>query len=64
MLYQIHGSVTVSCCTEVEADSEEGAIEIANSRTMADVRIEGGYDVDEYWHLDSDDTPEITNVEQ
>ena len=63
MIYQVNGTITVSCWTEVEANSPEEAIEIANARPMADVLIDGGYPIDECWHLDSDGTPEITTVE-
>ena len=62
MIYQVNGTITVSCWTEVEADSEGEAIEIANARPMADVLIDGGYPVDECWHL-FHVTPEVTTVE-
>lgn len=61
--YKVSGTVTVSCWTEVAASSKEEAMQIAVSRNMADVIIDGGYPVDECWHLDSDGTPDNLKVE-
>jgi hypothetical protein len=52
--YIVHGLVTVSCWTAVEAVSEKDAIFLAAQREMAEVLIDGGYPVDECWHLGSD----------
>lgn len=59
----VSGQMTVSCWTEVEADTAEEARSIAAQRAVADVLIDGGYQVDECWHLDNDGMPSIESVE-
>jgi len=57
MKYVVQGQITVSCWTEVEAPTIAEALRIAESRELAAVLIDGGYPVDECWHIDSDGTP-------
>lgn len=63
MKYKISGQVTVSCWTEVEAESEEEAKRIASERTLAEHHIDGCNEIDECWHFDNDGTPGHINVE-
>lgn len=63
MKFLVTAHITVSCWTEVEAENEAEALQIAAARPVAEVLIDGGYPVDECWHLDSDGMPEITDVE-
>jgi hypothetical protein len=55
--FSVTAHVTVSCWTEVEADTEEEARAIANSRELAEFHIDGTYPVDECWHLEADGAP-------
>lgn len=57
MKFLIQGMVTVSCWTEVEAETEEEAVAIAKQRSMADIHIDGSYQEDEYWHMEIDGEP-------
>ena len=57
-IFNISGTVTVSCWTEVEADTEAEAIVIAGRRSVANVHIDGSSPVDECWHIDVDGEPE------
>lgn len=56
-VFNISATVTASCWTEVEADTEAEALGIARRRSMPDVLIDCGYPVDEYWHIDADGEP-------
>jgi hypothetical protein len=55
--YTISGVVSVSCWTEVDADTEQEALAIAATRTLADVSIDGSYPIDENWHIETDGEP-------
>lgn len=58
MKYMVHATVTVSCWTEVEADSKEDALKIAEERELGDLchqPFTAG--PDECWHIDTDGTP-------
>jgi hypothetical protein len=57
MKYQINAQITVSCWTEVEADSEHDALNIAKTRSVAEVHIDGSYPEDECWHIAVDGEP-------
>jgi hypothetical protein len=57
MKYQINAQITVSCWTEVEAESEEEALEIAKDRCVADIHIDGSFPEDECWHIAVDGEP-------
>ncbi len=55
--FKIEGHVTVSCWTEIEAPTEEEALQIATSRELATIHIDGSFPVSESWHLDTDGMP-------
>lgn len=61
--YKISGRVTVSCWTEVEAEDEAQALRIAAMRDIADVHIDGSFEESEYFHIDTDGSPEGLRVE-
>jgi len=65
MKYVVHGMVTVSCWTHVEADSPEEAREIAEARELADL-CHGPFDVpcDEAFHFTGDGTAYALCVEE
>lgn len=63
MKFKISGHVTVSCWTEVEAETEEEAKRIASDRMLAEHNIDGGSDIDECWHFDNDGTPSNISIE-
>lgn len=56
--FKVCGLVTVSCWTLVEAENMQEAIEIAQSRDLAEHHIDGSYEEDECWHFDNDGTPD------
>lgn len=62
--YNVSGTVTVSCFTEVEADSPEEAIRIAASRSIADIHIDGSYELSECFHIDADGEPQGLHAEE
>lgn len=68
MKYTITGRMTVSCWTEVEAESKEEALKIANERAnndyVAPPEISGTYEVNEYFHFDTDGTPLNLEIEE
>lgn len=56
--YYIEGEMTVGCWTEVEARSEEEALEIASGRDVSELSIAAFTDgIDEAWHFDNDGNP-------
>lgn len=55
--------MTVSCWTEVEAETAEAAQRIAANRDAAEHHIDGTFEVEECWHFDNDGTPEDLTVE-
>jgi hypothetical protein len=57
MKFLVTAHVTVSCYTEVEADSPEEAINIAEGRGLAEVIIDSPYSIGECWHMDNDGVP-------
>jgi hypothetical protein len=58
MKYVVRGVATVSCWTEVEADSEEEALSIADGRELAALcHHPFSGEVDEAWHFENDGTP-------
>lgn len=60
MKYTINGTVTVSCFTTVDADSEEEARAIAKARPLAELcHMPFSDDHDEAWHLDTDGDPKL-----
>lgn len=65
MKYTVRGVMTVSCWTEVEADSPEAALEIAEQREVGGLSISAIYpDEDECFHFDSDGVPFDLSVEK
>lgn len=62
--YKINGVVTVGCWTTVKAKSKEEAIEIAERRDMAGFQIDGGYSIDEYFHLSNDGMAKNLSIEE
>lgn len=64
MKFQVSAVVTVSCFTEVEADTKEEAIKIAMERSMAEVHVDGSYPLDETWHIDVDGEPRDAYAEE
>ena len=65
MKYRFSAGVTVSCYTEVEADSLEEAKEIAEYRELAGLCHQPfSSEINEEWHFDSDGCPfNIQHVE-
>ena len=65
MKYTINATVTVSCHTEVEANSEEEAIAIAQERELAGLCF-APFDAyaTEAWHIDTDGMPQNLSAEQ
>lgn len=63
MKYKVNGYLTVSCWTEVEANSEQEALQIALGRELASHHIDGSFLVDECWHFDNDGSPENISIE-
>lgn len=61
--YKIAGRMTVSCWTEVEADTEAEALEIAAGRDVAQHHIDGSFPEDECWHFDTDGIPDNIRLE-
>ncbi len=59
--YIVSGTVTVSCWTLVEADSEEEAVNIASDRPVAEDR---SYDEREYFYVEQDGTPQNLRAEK
>jgi hypothetical protein len=60
MRYIVQGKATVSCCTVVEADSIEQALEIAGERQLADFTgmVNPFYEgMDEAFYFENDGTP-------
>lgn len=69
MKYTITGKMTVSCWTEVEAESPEEALKIAqeraNNEQVASVPIfSGSNPVDESFHFSNDGTPLNLEIEE
>ncbi len=64
MKYTVSGFLTVSCCTEVEANSKSEALEIAEEREVAELCCNPfiGTD-DEVWHFGNDGVPQKTKVD-
>lgn len=63
MKFNIGGLVTVSCYTVVEAETEEQALKIAQSRDIAQFYIDGSWDIEECFHIEADGTPYDLSVE-
>lgn len=63
-MYIVEGEVTVSCWTLVEADSEDEAIKIAHGREIAQFQIDDSYEDSEFFHVDSDGTPQNLRAEK
>lgn len=61
--YRVHGTITVSCWTEVTARSEAEALRIAQGRQVAEVYIDPSYPEDDCWQIDSDGTPENLRID-
>lgn len=58
MKFMVNGIVTVSCWTEVEADSEQEAIEIASERQLAQLCHNPWSDsASECFHFEADGEP-------
>lgn len=62
--YIVEGEVTVSCWTVVEADSDEEAVKIASGREIAQFQIDYSYEDSEFFHIDSDGTPQNLRAEK
>lgn len=52
-IFKISGIITISCYTDVEADTEEEALQIAEDREMMELPFNNAYGSDEYWITDS-----------
>jgi len=64
MKYIVSGSLTVSCWTEVEADSKEDALDIAMNRDTGTLCHSALYpEVDECFHFEDDGMPFNLTVE-
>ena len=63
-IFKISGVVAVSCYTEVEANTPDEALSIASKRDIADFHIDSSYEIDEYFHLESDGTPTELYIEE
>lgn len=48
-IYKLSAKVTISVYTEVEAETEEEALEIAKERQNGELAINSGYSEDEFW---------------
>lgn len=58
MKYKFIATATVSCWTEVEADSLEEAKEIAGDRDLSSLcYVPFSGTIDEEWHFDNDGCP-------
>lgn len=64
MKYTVVGVVTVSVYTEVEADNEKEAIEIAERRDLAPFDVSATYGEDEYFIADNDGSPKELRIEE
>lgn len=63
--YKFRAEATVSCWTEVEANSAEEAKEIAESRDLAGLcHMPYTGEVDEEWHFDNDGSPLNIQLDQ
>lgn len=62
--YIVSGTITVSCWTLVEADSEEEAVKIASGREIAQFQIDDSNEDSEFFHIDSDGTPKNLRAEK
>jgi hypothetical protein len=62
--YIVSGTITVSCWTLVEADSDEEAVNIASGREIAQFQIDYSYEDSEFFHIDSDGTPQNLRAEK
>lgn len=62
--YAVSGTVTVSCWTEVEAESKVEALEIAENRDLAEFHIDGTYDVKSCFMLDNDGRPDDLKIDE
>ena len=60
----VNGTATVSCWTIVEAETEEEALAIAESRTLAEIYVESTYADNEYFYIDADGCPQDIFVEK
>jgi hypothetical protein len=61
--FKIAGNITVSCWTEVEAESEEQALEIAGKRHVAEFHVDGSFPESASWHMDTDGSPYNMRIE-
>ena len=58
-VFKFRGSVTVSCWTEVEADTQEQALAIAQDREMGSLNCFSiSSDVSEVWQFSDDGVPQ------
>ena len=62
--YSVQAKVTVSCWTEVEADSKAEALRIASKRDLAEIFMDGSSEVSECWHMDADGTPGELRIDE
>ena len=62
--YSVAAKVTVSCWTEVEAESEADALRIASKRDLGEIFMDGSSEVSECWHMDADGTPDQLRIDE
>ena len=62
-IYKFRGSATVSCWTEVNAETEEQAKKIAEERELGGLSIYSIYPgCDEAWYFDNDGVPQDIEI--
>ena len=62
--YRVSGTVTVSCWTFVEAETEADALKTAARRDVADIHIDGTYEDTECFHIETDGEPQNLVAEE
>lgn len=64
-MFGVHGRVTVSCFTLVEAETKEEAWKIAEQRYLSGLTYNAhtGEEAEE-WHIETDGEPEVMHVEK
>jgi hypothetical protein len=62
-IFKASGIITVSCWTEIEAETKESAMEIAKRREPADFHIDGNYEVTDSWYMDNGGVPSNIEIE-
>ena len=64
MKFNLRAQITVSCWTEIEANSEEEALEIARNREVGSLSHGAIYpSADECWYFDNDGIPQKIEID-